>query len=129
MDSGNNGMVTNGSWEITDFNNLTVFTGNGNFGSSISESFYINNEVTDITNNADNENIIFPNPAKINQTINLNYMKQPESIRLFDSKGQLVKNDLVTFSFKNTLQIHQKGLYFVVSSNKNETLIKKIIFQ
>ena len=50
-------------------------------------------------------------------------------IRLFDSKGQLVKNDLVTFSFKNTLQIHQKGLYFVVSSNKNETLIKKIIVQ
>ena len=64
-----------------------------------------------------------------NIKINLNYMKQPESIRLFDSKGQLVKNDLVTFSFKNTFQIHQKGLYFVVSSNKKETLIKKIIVQ
>jgi hypothetical protein len=129
MDSGSNGMGNNGSWTITDFNNVSIVSGNGNFGSSLSESFYINNEVTDIKNNADIENIIFPNPAKINQTINLNYMKQPESIRLFDSKGQLVKNDLVTFSFKNTFQIHQKGLYFVVSSNKNETLIKKIIVQ
>ncbi len=129
MDSGNNGLGTNGSWEITDFNNLTVFSGNGNFGSSVSDNFFINNEVTGLKNNLDSENIIFPNPAKTNQTINLNYINQPESIRLFDSKGQLVKSDMVTFSTDHTFQIHQKGLYFVVSSNKKETLIKKIIVQ
>ncbi len=131
MDSGSNGMGSNGSWTITDFNNYSVITGNGNFGVSLIESFYINNEMTS-SRNITNQNIkLFPNPAKVNQRIELNSTLKIDNIKLYNSIGQLltIENETIDNNKLLSFSINQKGLHFIVIEAKKERIIKKIIIQ
>tara|TARA_Y100000589_G_C27196601_1_gene647121 strand:- start:5540 stop:7588 length:2049 start_codon:yes stop_codon:yes gene_type:complete len=131
IDSGGNGMGANGSWTIKDFTNATIVNGNGNFGNTISESFYINNEVTSLSNIKNEDVVLYPNPVQSNQEIEIKHSDKINNIRVFNSKGQLLnKTESVNYnSNRNSITINQSGIYFMIIETKNERLIKKIIVQ
>lgn len=60
---------------------------------------------------------IFPNPGYANQTITINNISEPSSIRIFDYSGRLIQN---VSSTANSVQINnlQKGNYFINVTGK-----------
>ena len=73
--------------------------------------------------------VLYPNPAQINQEIEIKHLGKINNIRVFNSKGQLLnKTKTVTYnSNTNSISINQSGLYFMVLEIKKQTIIKKVI--
>jgi hypothetical protein len=85
---------TDGSWLINDYNGITLIDGQGNFGDSISVSFYVNEDLSTniLETNFNNqfEIVAFPNPFIGETEIRILNFNEIYDISLYDIQGKIV---------------------------------------
>jgi hypothetical protein len=104
---------TDGSWLIKDFNNIIIGQGQGNFGSLIDYSFYVDQSF--VSDNIDDGDLqtgvyIYPNPTKEDVTISINNFNGNIQTEVYD----LIGNRLQTTNETTiSLQDYARGIYLL----------------
>ena len=128
-DAGGNGM-NSGSWQISDYNGNQVIQGGGNFGSQSLQSFFIENDISNLEENKNNRSKHpYPNPAHITETIHIPVMKSDFELFIVDIYGKIIQTHQATYP-ENTIKNLTKGIYFfTISNHQNLSRNFKIIVQ
>jgi hypothetical protein len=104
---------TDGSWLIKDFNNIIIGQGQGNFGSLIDYSFYVDQSfVSDDIEDGDlqTEFYIYPNPTNENITVSVNNFNGNIKTEVYD----LIGNRLQTTNETTiSLREYARGIYLL----------------
>ena len=104
---------TDGSWLIKDFNNIIIGQGQGNFGSLIDYSFYVDQSfVNDDIEYGDLQTgvYIYPNPTKENITISINNFNGNIKTEVYDLIGhRLQTTNETTISLRD----YARGIYLL----------------
>ena len=81
---------SDGSWTLKDLNNLIISQGQGDFGYSINQSFYVTQSITSSINTIhNNEQIhVFPNPFKNSTSIEIKNSKGPYNLEILTSAAE-----------------------------------------
>ena len=128
-DAGGNGMSF-GSWQISDYNGDQIVHGGGNFGSQSLQSFFIENDISNMKENKNNRSKLpYPNPAHINETIHIPVMKSDFELYIVDVYGKIIQTHQAKYP-ENTIKNLTKGIYFfTISNHQNLSRNFKIIVQ
>ena len=104
---------TDGSWLIKDFNNIIIGQGQGNFGSLIDYSFYVDQSF--VSDNIDDGDLqtgvyIYPNPTKEDVTISINNFNGNIQTEVYDLIGhRLQTTNETTISLRD----YARGIYLL----------------
>ena len=109
-DAGGNG-ISSGSWQISDYYGNQVIQGSGNFGSQSLQSFFIENDISNLEKD-NNENYRsappYPNPALINETIHIPGLRSDFELSIIDVYGKIKQTHQTSFP-ENTINNLSKG--------------------
>ena len=125
---------TDGSWLLNDLNGNSLFQGQGNFGDSVSVSFYINEDFsTSIIESENNfsEIIAYPNPFIGETEIKLINFEGLYDVSIRDIQGKIVHKlyNLSNNHFTLRSSIILRGVYWVVLDNHPTIKPLKLIVQ
>ena len=125
---------TDGSWLLNDLNGNSLFQGQGNFGDSVSVSFYINEDFsTSIIESENNfsEIIAYPNPFIGETEIKLINFEGLYDVSIRDIQGKIVHKlyNLSNNHFTLRSSIISRGVYWVVLDNHPTIKPLKLIVQ
>ena len=128
-DAGGNG-ISSGSWQISDYYGNQVIQGSGNFGSQSLQSFFIENDISNIEKVKNNRSTPpYPNPALINETIHIPVLRSDFELSIIDVYGKIKQTHQTSFP-ENTINNLSKGVYFItISNHQNLSRNFKIIVQ
>ena len=126
---------TDGSWLINDYNGITLIDGQGNFGDSISVSFYINEDLSTniVETNFNNqiEIVAFPNPFIGETEIRILNFYEIYGISLYDIQGKVVRK--IENINQESLILNRgnisKGVYWLMVNNHPEIKPLKLIIK
>ena len=124
---------TDGSWTLKDFNNVIISQGQGDFGYSITQLFYVTQSIASSINNIENSNgqiYIFPNPFKNSTSVEIKNTRGPFNLEIFDIGGRIIK----TFnSNSNKFEINNmnasSGIYWLRIKNKSNFKPIKLVIE
>jgi len=124
---------SDGSWTLKDFNNVIISQGQGDFGYSINQLFYVTQSIASSINNIENSNgqiYIFPNPFKNSTSVEIKNTRGPFYIEIFDIGGRIIK----TFnSNSNKFEINNinasSGIYWLRIKNKSNFKPIKLVIE
>ena len=93
-DAGGNGL-SNGSWELTDYNGNQIVQGSGNFGNQSIHSFFIENDISnteEIESSMEeyNTGYPYPNPSSENGIIYIPTYENDLNLKVYDFSGKLL---------------------------------------
>ena len=122
-----------GSWTLKDFNNVIISQGQGDFGYSINQRFYVTQSIASSINNIENSNgqiYIFPNPFKNSTSVEIKNTRGPFNLEIFDFSGRIIK----TFnSNSNKFEINNinasSGIYWLRIKNKSNFKPIKLVIE
>ena len=122
-----------GSWTLKDFNNVIISQGQGDFGYSINQRFYVTQSIASSINNIENSNgqiYIFPNPFKNSTSVEIKNTRGPFNLEIFDISGRIIK----TFnSNSNKFEINNinasSGIYWLRIKNKSNFKPIKLVIE
>ena len=123
---------SDGSWTLKDLNNLIISQGQGDFGYSINQSFYVTQSITSSINTIhNNEQIhVFPNPFKNSTSIEIKNSKGPFNLEIFDISGRVIKT---LYSNSNKFEINNLnascGIYWLRVKNKSNFKPIKLVIE
>ena len=130
-DAGGNG-ISSGSWQISDYNGNQVIQGGGNFGSQSLQSFFIENDISNLEKDKNENNRAappYPNPALINETIHIPVLRSDFELTIIDVYGKIIQTHQSAFP-ENNINNLSKGVYFItISNHQNLSRNFKIIVQ
>ena len=127
MDSGNNGLLGNGAWELKDYNSDIICTGSGNFGNVSEQEFYVQNNISKIKE----QNLEplhsylnpYPNPCMRQNLVNIPIIKLDKTIQIFNLEGEIIVEENLKYSTYNfTINSLTKGMYFIKIMGENKKL-------
>jgi hypothetical protein len=117
-----------GSYNLEDENGAVIISG-GNFGSSESVSFNVQDPLS--VDEFDLENLIgfYPNPVRDNLNISLNSVNQDLDYEIFNTIGQIVSKGSLTSNRTHTIDMvqYQSGIYFIKLSTASFSMTRKVI--
>lgn len=124
---------SDGSWTLKDFNNVIISQGQGDFGYSINQLFYVTQSIASSINNIENSNgqiYIFPNPFKNSTSVEIKNTRGPFNLEIFDMSGRIIK----TFnSNSNKFEINNinasSGIYWLRIKNKSNFKPIKLVIE
>ena len=124
---------SDGSWTLKDFNNVIISQGQGDFGYSINQRFYVTQSIASSINNIENSNgqiYIFPNPFKNSTSVEIKNTRGPFNLEIFDISGRIIK----TFnSNSNKFEINNinasSGIYWLRIKNKSNFKPIKLVIE
>ena len=124
---------SDGSWTLKDFNNVIISQGQGDFGYSINQLFYVTQSIASSINNIENSNgqiYIFPNPFKNSTSVEIKNTRGPFNLEIFDISGRIIK----TFnSNSNKFEINNinasSGIYWLRIKNKSNFKPIKLVIE
>ena len=124
---------SDGSWTLKDFNNVIISQGQGDFGYSINQRFYVTQSIASSINNIENSNgqiFIFPNPFKNSTSVEIKNTRGPFNLEIFDISGRIIK----TFnSNSNKFEINNinasSGIYWLRIKNKSNFKPIKLVIE
>ena len=124
---------SDGSWTLKDFNNVIISQGQGDFGYSINQLFYVTQSIASSINNIENSNgqiYIFPNPFKNSTSVEIKNTRGPFNLEIFDIGGRIIK----TFnSNSNKFEINNmnasSGIYWLRIKNKSNFKPIKLVIE
>ena len=113
---------SDGSWLLNDLDGSSISQGQGNFGDSLSISFYINEDFsTSIIESENNfsEIIAYPNPFIGETEIHVTNFKGLYDVTIRDIQGKIVHklNNLSNNYFTFQSNIMSRGVYWVILDN------------
>ena len=123
---------SDGSWTLKDLNNLIISQGQGDFGYSINQSFYVTQSIASSINTIyNNEQIqVFPNPFKNSTSIEIKNIKGPFNLEIFDISGRVIKT---LYSNSNKFEINNLntscGIYWLRVKNKSNFKPIKLVIE
>jgi hypothetical protein len=124
---------TDGSWTLKDLNNVIVSQGQGNFGYSTSQSFYVTQSLPSSINTIENNNgqiYVFPNPFKNSTIVKIENVKGPFNLEIFDISGRVIKT---FYSINNEFEINNinatSGIYWLRDKNKSNIKPIKLVIE
>ena len=124
---------TDGSWTLEDRNGNIISQGQGDFGFSNSESFYVSqstpsNVLEEISSNF--EIIVYPNPFSKSTTVKIINSIGPYQFELFDIRGKIVKSfssNENEFVFDGI--IASSGIYWLKIKNQSNFKPIKLVIE
>lgn len=121
----------NGTYRLEDSDNNIIIDGDGDFGTSSSSIFKIN-QLLGTDNNAFNNDLkIYPNPSKNNFTVDVNRFSNI-TYNIVNMLGQKIRTGLFNNGINNlNMENEASGLYFIqlTDTETNISTTKKIIKQ
>ncbi len=118
----------NGSYNLEDENSNVIISG-GNFGSSESVIFTVQNPLSIDEFNLDNLIDFYPNPVNDKLNVNLRNLNEDADYELFNTLGQQVFKGSLQANTLNTLDMSQQqsGIYFIKLSTASKSITRKIV--
>ena len=124
---------SDGSWTLKDLNNIIISQGQGDFGYSINQSFYVTQSIASSISTIENKNgqiYVFPNPFKNTTSIEIKNTKGPFILEIFDIGGRIIK----TFNSNyNKFEINDMntniGIYWLRVKNKSNLKPIKLVVE
>ena len=124
---------SDGSWTLKDLNNIIISQGQGDFGYSINQSFYVNQSIASSISTIENKNgqiYVFPNPFKNTTSVEIKNTKGPFILEIFDISGRVIKT---FYSNYNKFEINDMntniGIYWLRVKNKSNLKPIKLVVE
>ena len=124
---------SDGSWTLKDLNNIIISQGQGDFGYSINQSFYVTQSIASSISTIENKNgqiYVFPNPFKNTTSIEIKNTKGPFILEIFDISGRIIKT---FYSNYNKFEINDMntniGIYWLRVKNKSNLKPIKLVVE
>ena len=93
------------------------------------QSFFIENDISNIEKVKNNRSTPYPNPALINETIHIPVLRSDFELSIIDVYGKIKQTHQTSFP-ENTINNLSKGVYFItISNHQNLSRNFKIIVQ
>ena len=114
-------------------NNIIISQGQGDFGYSINQSFYVTQSIASSISTIENKNgqiYVFPNPFKNTTSIEIKNTKGPFILEIFDISGRIIKT---FYSNYNKFEINDMntniGIYWLRVKNKSNLKPIKLVVE
>jgi hypothetical protein len=124
LDNVNISGATNDFYVATTNGVYTVIVTNGVGCTGSDETKYFGVGVESLSR--ENDFILFPNPADESITIRLG-SNQTSELKLYNTLGQLIRNDLVQRQTTIDVSNFSAGVYYIVLQSENDLVAKRLI--
>ncbi|WP_458626518.1 T9SS type A sorting domain-containing protein [Winogradskyella sp. PC D3.3] len=122
------GWYGDGSYTLEDENENIIIVG-GDFSTSESVTFSVQNPLSVNEFNLENFIKIYPNPIQNNLTIELTNISEDVSYQIYNTLGQQISKGNLSSSSMHTVNMSQyeSGIYFVKISTSTSSMTQKLI--
>ena len=124
---------TDGNWLLKDLNNVILSQGSGDFGYTLTKSFFVTQSTPSSINTIENTNgqiYIAPNPFKNSAIVKIKNVQGPFNLEIFDIGGRVIKT---FYSIKNEFEINNinasSGIYWLRDKNKSNLKPIKLVIE